>query len=320
MIIIRFSGGLGNQIYQYALLRKLQLKYLDVPIKIDLSFYQQNNVHNGFEMERIWGIFSKGIQVAENRELLKVKCEVPYEAMGISSEKLIKPVAWLNARSRWIFTKAGFRNEIKEEIQNRTGSFDKQDVNELIRKLDHINTKKNYYIDGYWQNELFFRGVLSKVLDELRLPNFKDSLNIELEDRIKEYPSASIHVRRGDYVNGAYDILTIEYYKSAIKYIESQGDVYKYYIFTDDARYAEREFSFLKNKYIVRHNTGEKSWCDMKLMSLCKYNILANSSFSNWAGYFNKNKEKIIVYPSQYKKGEKNTDKFGKGWVKITLK
>ena len=57
----------------------------------------------------------------------------------------------------------------------------------------------------------------------------------------------------------------------------------------------------------------------MKLMSLCKYNILANSSFSNWAGYFNKNRDKIIVYPSQYTKQKKNTEKFGKEWIKIDI-
>lgn len=319
MIIIRFSGGLGNQIYQYAMLKKLQLKYLDAPIKIDLSFYRQNNVHNGFEMEKVFGIFGKGIHEAKNKELLKVKYEVPFEAMENFPEKWIKPVAWLNARSRWIFTKTGFRNEIKEEIQNRTGGFVKQDADKLIGELDHINSKKDYYIDGYWQNELFFREILSKVLEELRFPNFKDIINIELEGRIKERPSAGIHVRRGDYVNGMYDILTQKYYKNAIRYIESRRDVYDYYIFTDDIQYVEQEFSFLKNKYIVRHNTGENSWCDMKLMSLCKYNILANSSFSNWAGYFNRNEDKIIVYPSQYMKGEKNTDKFERGWVKLEV-
>ena len=57
----------------------------------------------------------------------------------------------------------------------------------------------------------------------------------------------------------------------------------------------------------------------MKLMSLCKYNILANSSFSNWAGYFNKNSDRIIIYPSKYTKQKENTDKFGEGWIKLNI-
>ena len=54
MIIVRFSGGLGNQIYQYALLRKIQLRYPDVRIKMDLSFYKRMHIHNGYELEKLF--------------------------------------------------------------------------------------------------------------------------------------------------------------------------------------------------------------------------------------------------------------------------
>lgn len=319
MIIIRFSGGLGNQIYQYALLKKLQLKYPETEIKVDLSFYRKCHIHNGFELEKIFGISKKEIQRATNSDLLRVKYEVPYEAIERFPKMLIKPVAWLNAKSRLVFAKTGLRNEIKEEIQKETGAFEKQEPNGLFSQMDHIDNLKNWYIDGYWQNELFFREVLPKVLGELHFPDFKDAENIGLENQIKEERAASIHIRRGDYVNSRYDILTPDYYKKAIGYIEERVSVSRYYIFTDDVSYAGREFSFLKNKYIVEHNKGENSWCDMKLMSLCNYNILANSSFSNWAGYFNRNNDRMILYPSWYTTQEKNTDKLGEGWVKINI-
>lgn len=319
MIIIRFSGGLGNQIYQYALLKRLQLTYPDAEIKIDLSFYQQNHIHNGFEMDKVFGIFEKGIRKAEKRDLLRVKYEIPFESMERFPGVLIKPVAWLNARSRSVFTAMHFRNEIKEEPQTAAGNFEKQEPDELNRQIDHIDNRKHCYVDGYWQNELFFGAVLDKVLEDIHFPDFQDNKNIELENQIKGNQAVSIHVRRGDYAGSRYDVLTPDYYKNAIQYIEKKTDVTKYFIFTDDAGYTEREFGFLNNKCIVQHNKGENSWCDMKLMSLCKYNILANSSFSNWAGYFNKNDDKIIIYPSQYTKTEKNTDKLGKGWVKIEV-
>lgn len=319
MIIVRFSGGLGNQIYQYAFLKSLQLRYPNVEIKMDLSFYKQNYIHNGFELEKVFGISKNGIVKAGNGELLKVKCEIPFEAIERFPKCLVKPVAWLNARSRKIFTKMGLRNEIKEEIQKETGDFEKQSPSELLKQIGGINLKRHWYIDGYWQNELFFEEVLPGILDELHFPEFKDNKNIELENQIKGRSVASIHIRRGDYVNSRYDVLTLDYYKRAIQYIENKEEILIYYIFTDDMQYAEQMFSFLKNKYIVHHNKGKNSWCDMKLMSLCKYNILANSSFSNWAGYFNKNSDKIVVYPSQYTKTEENTDKFGKGGVKIEV-
>jgi hypothetical protein len=318
MIIIRFSGGLGNQIYQYALLKRLQLSYPDAEIRIDLSFYQQNHIHNGFELDKVFGIFEKGIREARKRDLLKVKYEIPFESMERFPKLLIKSVTWANTRSRFIFTNMHLRNEIKEEFQNLAGNFEKQEPEKLNKQIENIDSRKHCYIDGYWQNELFFREVLSKVLEELHFPDFQDNINIELENQIRSSQAVSIHVRRGDYVNSNYDVLTPDYYKNAIQYIK-KTDVTKYFIFTDDVKYVEQEFGFLKNKYIVRNNKGEASWCDLKLMSLCRYNILANSSFSNWAGYFNKNNDKIIVYPSQYTKTEKNTDKFGKEWVKIDV-
>lgn len=319
MIIVRISGGLGNQIYQFALMRQIQLRYPEAEIGMDLSFYKQTHIHNGYELERVFGISKKGFRRAGNKELLKVRCEIPFEAMQGFPKKLIKPTAWLNARSRQIFTGCGIRNEIKEEIQKETGEFEDLSADKLIKQIENIDIRKNWYIDGYWQNERFFGKALPVLLEELQFPDFKDQRNIELERRIKNELSASIHLRRGDYVNSGYDVLTLKYYKNAIHYIEEQKRGLMYYIFTDDAQYAECEFSLLENKYIVSHNTKENSWCDMKLMSLCKYNILANSSFSNWAGYFNKNSDKIILYPSQYTKQKKNTEKFGKGWIKIDI-
>ena len=319
MIIVRFSGGLGNQIYQYALLRKIQLRYPDVRIKMDLSFYKRMHIHNGYELEKLFGISKKGVQRAENKELLKVRCEIPFEAMEKFPERLIKPAAWLNARSRRIFTECSIRNEIKEEIQKETGEFESLSVDKLAGQIENMDIRKNWYIDGYWQNELFFREAVPVLLEELQFPEFKDQRNIELEKMIKNTQAVSIHIRRGDYVNSCYDVLTLKYYESAIRYLEERKSSLMYYIFTDDVQYAEREFSFLRNKYIVRHNMGEKSWCDMKLMSLCKYNILANSSFSNWAGYVNKNSDRIIIYPSKYTKQKENTDKFGEGWIKLNI-
>jgi len=318
MIIVKFSGGLGNQIYQFVFLKKMQMKYPNVKIVGDISFYKTNRIHNGFELEKIFKISEKEFSAGIG-ELLKVKCEIPVDAIEKFPVALIKPVAWLNARSRKGFTKIGIRNEIKEEVQSETGIFEEQETEKLVRLINNIDIRKNWYIDGYWQNELFFSDVLAEILQKLHFPAFKDEKNMLLEDQIRESAAVSIHIRRGDYVNSRYDVLTLDYYKKAIQYIQDRAKISKYYIFTDDVRYAETEFSFLGNKYVVRHNTGENSWCDMKLMSLCKYNILANSSFSNWAGYFNKNRDKIIIYPSRYSKTKLNTDKFGVGWIKMDI-
>lgn len=320
MIIVKLSGGLGNQIYQFVFLQELRAKYPDTVVKMDLSFYKTNHIHNGFELENLFKISKKGIQSADFFEILKVKCEIPFEAIKKYPAILIKPTAWFNARSRKFFTRIGLRNEIKEEVQNKKGNFEKQEPEKLIKLINNINVKRNWYFDGYWQNEVFLEGVLEKVKNELVFPEFHDAQNKYWEEQIKRNNSVGIHVRRGDYVASKFDILTMDYYKEAICYLETRTTSTTYYIFTDDCEYVEQEFSFLKNKYIVQNNKGINSWCDMKLMSLCKYNILANSSFSNWAGYFNKNDGKIIIYPSKYDKTKLNTDKSGKGWIKFEVK
>lgn len=320
MIIVRLSGGLGNQIAQYALIRKLQSIYPETEVKMDLSFYEHNDVHNGFELENVFKISQKGVQTAGKWDLLKVKYEIPFEAFKKFPDIMIKPVAWLNARSRNIFNNIGMRNEIREEIQGKDGVFNRQDTKILTEMIRNIDDDKDWYIDGYWMDEIFWIDILKNLVEELTFPDFIDEQNLSWENHIKDTRSVGIHVRRGDYIGSGFDILTMDYYREAIRYIEKYvGDV-TYFVFTDDPQYVKSSFSFLENKKIVQNNRGKNSWCDMKLMSLCNYNILANSSFSNWAGYFNKNSDKIVVYPSRYSKTSMNTDKNGAGWIKLEVR
>lgn len=313
MIIVKMSGGLGNQIAQYALLRKLQTLYPETKVKMDLSFYKQNHVHNGFELEKLFGISERDVRAAKLFELFKVRYEIPTEAFGKFSSIFIKPVAWLNARSRKFFSNIGLRNEIREAIHGTAGA------GKLLQMIHNMDISRNWYIDGYWMDEIFWKEILQEIIDELVFPDFHDEQNLNWEKQIKEDNSVSIHVRRGDYVGSKFDILSMDYYRKAVQYIEKTVKNVTYYIFTDDKEYVEREFEFLENKHYIQNNYGSNSWCDMKLMSLCKHNILANSTFSNWAGYFNRNKDKIIIYPSKYSEAGMNTDKQGKGWIKLAV-
>lgn len=317
MIIVKFSGGLGNQLYQYAFMRKLQKLYPGIKLKMDISDYVQNKVHNGFELDRLFHIVKEGMEIASFSELLFTRCEIPYESMEHCPQFIIKPAAWFNARSRKLFGRLGIRNDIVEEIHLKDNIYKKIEPSVLMHEICQIDTTKNWYFDGYWQDEIFAEDIMPLIVQELKFPEFQEKENMELSEKIQSVQSVSIHVRCGDYVNTIYDILNEKYYKAAIEYIEKRVSAPVWFIFSDDSRQAAEYFSFLKNKIIVQNNTGSKSWCDLKLMSLCKHNILANSSFSNWGGYFNKNPGKIVIYPSQYTKEKANSNKSGKGWVKI---
>ena len=110
---------------------------------------------------------------------------------------------------------------------------------------------------------------------------------------IENSNSVSVHIRKGDYINSKMINLTIDYYKIAKSIIESKINNPKYLIFTDDKEAISDYLKIFGNSLvIVEGNQGNKNYRDMQLMSMCKHNIIANSTFSFWGAYLNKNSKK----------------------------
>ena len=114
---------------------------------------------------------------------------------------------------------------------------------------------------------------------------------------IEESKSISIHVRRGDYVKAGIETTDLSFYQQAIDIIKSKVTNPKFFIFTDDIEFSKSLFKNAEFIYIEGNN-GKDSYRDMQLMSLCKHNITANSSFSFWGAFLNKNLEKIVISPN----------------------
>ena len=114
-----------------------------------------------------------------------------------------------------------------------------------------------------------------------------------------------MHIRRGDYLNYSYlqNICTLEYYKKAMQYFRERhpGEA-EFYIFTNDFLWAEEHFSD-EDCHFVKGNFGQDSFRDMQLMSLCRHNIVANSSFSWWGAWLNQNPDKTVIAPEQWING-----------------
>lgn len=106
-------------------------------------------------------------------------------------------------------------------------------------------------------------------------------------------------MRRGDYITLGITQVPEDYYKKGIQIMESKvgSDNIQYFIFSDDIEYAKMYFSNLKNAEYVSGNRKEDSYRDMQLMSLCKHNIIANSTFSYWGAFLNRNVEKVVIAP-----------------------
>lgn len=319
MIIVKISGGLGNQMFQYALICALQKRYPCTEIKADTALYKLYDAHYGLELNTVFRLEDRGyLQIANPWEQYRVRGEIPLMVGGKIGEFIEVPTAWLNARSRKWFEKRERRNLIHEENEYAACGEREEGVSRVQYLLDTIDCKKNWYVDGYWQNEIYFQSVFPELLERFRFPDLEGK-NRELAQKIAGKNSVSIHVRRGDYVSSSYDILNTEYYQKAVRYVGERVECPEYYIFSEDVEYVEKNFRWLPNKVIVDHNREKNSFRDLQLMSMCHHNITANSSFSVWGGFLNRHHDKIVIYPSRYKANEENTEKIEKGWAKINV-
>lgn len=187
-----------------------------------------------------------------------------------------------------------------------------------------LSLKGSIKLVGYWQSEKYFvayRNLILKVFSFHQLPN---GINRKLISKIKKTESVSIHVRRGDYVhvkttNNFHGVCNVNYYQKAIKYLSGKLKNPSYYVFSDDIEWCKQNLGIKGNVIYVEHNLGDKSWEDMRLMSLCKHNIIANSSFSWWGAWLNQNPAKIVIAPKQwFKDATVNTDDLiPDQWIKM---
>jgi len=287
MIIGQIIGGLGNQMFQYAF-----YKYLEYSkhgeLKLDLSLFKNYSLHNGYELERVFNIDEK---IAVRDEIERFKSNYPL-FFKIENKLLNKNI---------IFGTKHFKEN-------------KFYINEKI--FDQII--KDFYVEGYFQTYKYIQKLDNNLFE------FQTKLNIK-ELELFQGEIVSIHIRGGDYVTSKKDnnlfgnICTTEYYKKAIKYIKQNVENPEFITFTNDKKYAENILQGESFK-IIDWNTGENSFRDMFLMSQCKHNIIANSSFSWWGAWLNKNSSKIVIAPDKwfndYKINQKNI--IPTNWIRMS--
>ncbi|MEI6774572.1 MAG: alpha-1,2-fucosyltransferase [bacterium] len=169
-------------------------------------------------------------------------------------------------------------------------------------KFDSVyqNSKDNSYIQGYWANEKYFKDIEDILRKEFMPKVPLDENNRKILDNAKKTNSVSIHVRRGDLITNKRNdsFIGLNYYIDAINKIEDKVDHPTYYIFSDDIPWCKQNLSkYLKNAYYVTGNSGVSAYKDLLLMSSCKHNVVANSTFSWWGSWLNENTKKISISP-----------------------
>ena len=189
-----------------------------------------------------------------------------------------------NILSKFNFVKLDF--EIKNYV-----------VPETIKFCEIPNFNYPIKLDGYLQNEKYFKDYRDNIIDMLSPNNnILDKLN-QKYDFLSKKITCSIHIRRGDYVHlqHIHNLLEIDYYKKCYNIINNICDVFL--IFSDDINWCKENFNFIENKIFIENN---KDFEDFYLMSLCNHNIISNSTFSWWSAWINVTPDKQVFYPSKW--------------------
>jgi hypothetical protein len=271
MIVSHILGGLGNQMFQYASARAVAYKHNQI-LLLDLKDFNDYPLHNGFELGRIFNV--------EHQK---------------ATTKDISKVLWM-ANSRNL--KRVFKHKLLKYIKPKR--FIVEYTSNYCKELN--NAEDNIYLYGYWQNERYFKPIEHLVRKDFNFKLPLSGLNLELAKSIKANSSISVHVRRGDYLSdkktaALLNVCTKEYYFKAINLIAMKVKSPTFYVFSDDIEWVKQNIPIQHPCVYVNHNHGVESYIDMQLMSLCKHNIIANSSFSWWGAWLNNNPEKIVYAP-----------------------
>lgn len=291
MIVSNIIGGLGNQMFQYAAGRALALK-IGVDFKVDLRDFDGYKLHQGFELDRL---FSCTVKVASNKDLNNV-------------------LGWQSSQILQRFLR---RLELKTL---RKDSFIVEPHFNYWRGINQLNDNK--YLYGYWQSEKYFIEYAENIREDFAFKLPFSPQNAEIAEQITQVNAVSLHVRRGDYVtnkkNSYIGICSLDYYKKAINHINCLVNKPIFFIFSDDIEWVKNNLVLDKSTIFINHNKGVESYNDMRLMSLCKHNIIANSSFSWWGAWLNSKSQKIVIAPKQwFASGKDDIDLIPSSWLRL---
>lgn len=286
MIIIRFHGGLGNQMYEYVFYEYMEKRYPGL-VKADLTWFDRNRKeHQGYELERVFGI---RVNEASYEEVARIHEYYPH--------------AHALAAVRFLARKyAAYRNRKRQNEEHYIFDFGPTQYGKNER-FDYLDPAEDWYIEGVYCSDAYLRTMEPEIRNKLvfRPPLGKN--NEEILQKMKEAQSVAVHVRRGDYVGNVFDILTPAYYAGAVEEIRRRITNPVFFVFSDDMSYIEKEFTFL-GSYIPVHNAGKDSYMDMQLMAACRHMIIANSSFSYWGAVLGEKEGSIVIAPRRYKADE----------------
>lgn len=297
-ILVRLWGGLGNQMFQYALAKNLSILNNNIPIKLDTTYFDSSFSYRPFELNK----FNIKAEIANINEVFKFDNGIIPPKLGRLIEKIpyIRVKDFIRRPFSYVYTEKSIK--FNPEV---------------------LNLKAPIYLKGYWGSYKYFDGIRKELLNDFSYIKEMNEENKSLADYIvSNNNSVSLHVRRGDYLTtkAAKNLYCSPFedgfYDRAVSFIEEKIDNPEFFLFSDEPDWVKENLKINHKTTVVDINKGDNSYWDMKLMSLCKHNIIANSSFSWWGAWLNENPDKIVIAPKawSYDKAFSHEDMIPEEW------
>ncbi len=269
MIIVRLSGGLGNQLFQYAAGRALAMRNQQQLVVDDRVF--QADTFRRFSLP----VFNADYVLA--RDLPAANAVLP------------------PSRNRW------FQFLCWRVTHGRKMRFVRE--RSLLFDAGIAALGPGIYLHGYWQSEQYFDDMTSSIRKDLSIRLQPSAENSEWLSEIAGTTSVSLHVRRGDYVTDSkasqvHGICSLKYYQCAAEFVASRlSTLPTFYVFSDDPQWVQENLKLPHLVRFVTHNDDARNYEDLRLMAACHHHIVANSSFSWWGAWLGCNPDKIVIAP-----------------------
>lgn len=275
MIIIQVAGGLGNQLQQYALYRKFVR--LGKEARLDLSWFLDTA-----KQEKV--LAKRELELTHFDRLIYESCTADEKAALIGNDNL------------------------SGKLRRKLLPFTVHHFEESKMYHPEILNFEDMYLSGYFACEKYYADILYDLREKIQFPKSDNPLNLMMAEKMQSCESVSVHIRRGDYLdpeNRAMfgNICTDAYYAKAMERIREEFPNAHFFLFSDDIRYLKENFA-REDCTIVDINHDQESFYDIWLMSQCKHNICANSTFSFWGARLNSHEDKIMIRPTIHKNSQ----------------
>lgn len=302
MITIKIQGGLGNQLFQYAVVRALSIRF-ETELKLDLSFFENPEYQIVYRLNKFNLPFT--IATATDYNHLKNLCNIPVlfrflKRLGIKIFPYYK------------------KSHLLE--------------NEVLMLYKFKNPPNiDYYLEGWFGDPNYFKEIRETIIKEFNADHMLKPENVILQHEISSNNSVAVHIRRKDYLTNTYfRSLPKEYYIKSMEQLLNEINSPVFYFFSDDIEWAKEQFSAIQNVRFVESNSiSESVWSttgdieDLMLMRSCKHQIIANSSFSWWGAWLNENPSKKVFFPAHWYNDAKAQNQFEindfipSDWIKV---